>query len=455
MATEQVKAPKSVELGSNARQYLPGGVGASARYNPALGTALYVSRGEGARIWDVDGRSYLDFNLSHGATFLGHHHPGTTAAVREALDRGAICGYDSPSHTEFAKLLCETVPAAERVRFCNSGSEATLTAIRLARAVTDRRKVLKFWGHFHGLHDYVLYNAHSPNDAKPGQLITPNRESAGIPPELDSLMLVIPWKDQEALDLALRLHAHEIAAVIMEPINYNQGCIVASKEYMETVRRRCDEHGIVLIYDEVLSAFRTGPECAQGYYGVTPDLCSIGKAVANGVPIAVLAGRARIMDGLAPTGEAAHSGTYSGHLFAILAGLAALQEMRRPGFYDRLGTLAHRFYNGLNRIFTRHGLTAHAQGLGARFGIHFGRTEPVTNYAETVGEDKALAARFIRAAFDHGVYFHDYGRLVIGHHGFSAAHTEADIDEALTRIDDAVADLQRDRTRGTTASTRS
>lgn len=445
MATEQVKVLKSVELGNDARQYLPGGVGASARYNPALGTALYVSRGEGGRIWDVDGRSYLDFNLSHGATFLGHHHPATTAAVREALDRGAICGYDSPSHTEFAKLLNQTIPAAERVRFCNSGSEATLTAIRLARAVTGRQKVLKFWGHFHGLHDYVLYNAHSPNSATPGQLIAPNRESAGIPPELDSLMIVIPWKDPEALDLALRLHAHEIAAVIMEPINYNQGCIMASKEYMQAVRNRCDEHGIVLIYDEVLSAFRTGPDCAQGYYGVTPDLCSIGKAVANGVPIAVLAGRARIMDGLAPVGEAAHSGTFSGHLFAILAGLAAVNEIRRPGFYDRIEALANRLYSGLNRIFLRHGLTAYAQGLGARFGIHFGKAAPVTNYADTVNEDKSLAAQFIRAAFDRGVYFHDYGKLVTGHHGFSAAHTEADIDEALTRIDDAVADLQRKR----------
>jgi glutamate-1-semialdehyde 2,1-aminomutase len=455
MATEQVKTPKSIELGNDARQYLPGGVGASARYNPALGTALYVSRGEGSRIWDVDGRPYLDFNLSHGATFLGHHHPATTSAVRQALDHGAICGYDTPSHTEFAKLLCQTIPAAERVRFCNSGSEATLTAIRLARAVTGRMKVLKFWGHFHGLHDYVLYNAHSPHEAAPGQLIPPSRESAGIPPELDDLILVIPWKDPEALERALRQHAHEIAAVIREPINYNQGCIVASKEYMQSVRKRCDELGIVLIYDEVLSAFRTGPDCAQGYYGVTPDLCSIGKAVANGVPIAVLAGRARIMDGLSPIGEAAHSGTYSGHLFAVLAGIAALHEMRRPGFYDRIGAVADRLYTALNDIFTRRDLPAYAQGLGARFGIHWGLAEPVTSYAQTVREDRALAARFIRAAFDHGVYFHDYGKLVTGHHGFSAAHTDADIDEALNRIDDAAADLQRERARGAAAGAHS
>src|SRR5438445_2668582 len=436
---------KGDELRNEARRYLPGGVGASARYNPALGGALYVSRGEGSRIWDVDGREYIDFNLSHGATFLGHRHPSTVAAVKEALDRGAICGYDSESHTEFARMITRTVPAAERVRFCNSGSEATMVALRLARAVTGRRKLLKFWGHFHGLHDYVLYNAHSPTSAPAGHMIAPVRESAGIPSELDDLVLLIPWKDPEALDAILREQAGEIAAVIMEPINYNQGCITATKEYLETVRRRCTDCGIVLIFDEVLSAFRTGPGCAQGYYGVTPDLCTIGKAIANGIPTAILAGRASIMDELAPLGETAHSGTYSGHLFAVLAGIATLREITRPGFYDHINALASRLYAGLNEIFVRRGLPARAQGLGARFGLHFGVTEPVTDFAQTLGADRVTAARFVRAAAGRGLYFHDYGTLVTGHHGFSQAHTEADIAEALNRIDDAVASLRRER----------
>lgn len=432
------------ELRDEAKQYLPGGVSASARYNPALGGPLYVSKGEGSRIWDVDGREYIDFNLSHGATFLGHHHPSTTAAIHEALDRGAVCGYDTESHTEFGRILCHTIPSAERVRFCNSGSEATMVALRLARAATGRNKVLKFWGHFHGLHDYVLYNAHSPASAAAGHTIPPIRESAGIPPALDDLMIVIPWKDPEALDRVLREQGEEIAAIIMEPINYNQGCITATKEYMQTVRQQCTKHGIVLIYDEVLSAFRTGPSCGQGYYGVTPDLCSIGKAVANGIPIAILAGRASIMDLLAPVGEVVHSGTYSGHLFAVLAGIATLREITRPGFYDHINLVANHLYTGLNEIFARRGLAAWAQGLGARFGLHFGVTGPVSTFAETFKEDMAIKAKFVRAAADHGVYFHDYGTLVTGHSGFSAAHSNADIDEALGRIDDAVASLQRD-----------
>ena len=444
----------SVQLKKEAERYLPGGVGASARYSPALGSALYVARGEGGRIWDVDGREYIDLNLSHGATFLGHRHPSTMAAVREALDRGAVCGYDSVSHLEFARMLCETVPAAEHVRFCNSGSEATMVAIRLARAVTGRRKLLKFWGHFHGLHDYVLYNAHSPTTAGEGYRLPPMRESAGIPPELDDLVVVIPWKDPDALDAVLREQGEEIAAVIMEPINYNQGCIVATKEYLEGVRRRCTERDIVLIFDEVLSAFRTGPGCAQGYYGVTPDLCSIGKAVANGIPTAILAGRASLMDHLAPVGDAAHSGTYSGHLFAVLAGMATLREIKSPGFYDRIGAVADRLYSGLNEIFARRGLAAWAQGLGARFGRHFGVTGPVSSFEETLREDRAVAGRFVRAAAGRGVYFHDYGTLVTGHHGLSAAHTEADIDEALNRIDDAVAGLQRDQVRSEEAAGR-
>jgi glutamate-1-semialdehyde 2,1-aminomutase len=437
------KKTRSAELKAEAEQYLPGGVGANARYNPVLGQALYVARGEGCRIWDVDGREYIDLNLSHGATFLGHGHPTTVAAVHEALAYGAVCGYDTDKHVELARLICQTIPCAERVRFANSGSEATMVALRLARAVTGRRKILKFWGHFHGLHDYVLYNAHSPLEAQAGHPITPMRESAGIPPDLDDLVIVVPWNDQDALDAALAKSGPEIAAIIMEPINYNQGCIVPQEGYLEAVRRRCTERGIVLVFDEVLSAFRTGPDCAQGYYGVTPDLCTVGKAVANGLPIAIVAGRKDLMEHLRPGGDTAHSGTYSGHLFAVCASIATLREIQRPGFYDHILAAADRLYSGLNGIFARRGLKARAQGLGARFGIYFGITEPVVSVAQAWRQDGALTAQFIRAAADRGVYLHNYGSLVTGHHGTSASHTTADIDETLDRLDGAAAALAR------------
>jgi glutamate-1-semialdehyde 2,1-aminomutase len=441
-----VRNVRGEELKLEAERYLPGGVGASARYHPALGQALYVARGEGSRIWDVDGREYIDLNLSHGATFLGHRHPSTVAAVEEALGYGAVCGYETEKHVELAQMISETIPCAERVRFANSGTEATMVALRLARAATGRAKILKFWGHFHGLHDYVLYNAHSPNQGKAGQRLSPLRESAGIPPALDDLVIVIPWNDPEALDIVLREQGHEIAAVIMEPINYNQGCLVTTTEYLEMVRHLCTEYGIILIFDEVLSAFRTGPGCAQGLYGVIPDLCAVGKAIANGIPIAVLAGRAAVMDHLRPGGDTAHSGTYSGHLFAVLAAIATLREIRRPGFYDQINTRANRLYTGINEAFRRHGLPARAQGLGARFGLYFGVTEPVVSFADACRQDSVTAARFMRTAADRGVYLHSYGALVIGHHGFSAAHTAGDIEEVLDRLDSAAAALKQGQT---------
>jgi glutamate-1-semialdehyde 2,1-aminomutase len=227
----------------------------------------------------------------------------------------------------------------------------------------------------------------------------------------------------------------------MEPVNYNQGCIVARTPYMESVRKLATDHGIVLIYDEVLSAFRMGPGCAQEYYGVTPDVCVIAKAISNGVPLAVIAGKREIMDKFSPLGGVAHSGTFVGNLISVMAANAALHEITQPGFYDHIYAVADRLYGGLNEIFQRRGIPARAQGLGARFGIYFGITAEVRSYADTFGYDDKMASRFIRACHQRGVYFHSYGKLVRGHHGISAAHTLQDIDETLERIDSAVLEL--------------
>lgn len=439
----QVQETRMAALRERAAASLPAGVSASARVNAALGHPLHVSRGDGCRVYDVDGRPYIDFNLSHGATFLGHNHPTTRAAIERALAMGVVCAYETEHHTALAEAIRATIPCAERVRFANTGSEATLIAIRLARAVTGRPKLLKFWGHFHGLHDGVLYNAHSPAAlTDPGPYLTPVRESAGVPAELDATLLVVPWNDEGAIRQALAEHGEEIAAVIMEPINYNQGCITATPEYLRLVRNLTTKHGCVLIFDEVLSGFRTGPDCAQGYYGVTPDLCTLAKAIANGVPLAAVAGREDLMNGLAPIGGAAQSGTYTAHLFGVLAALATLDVIRTPGFYDGIGARAERLYGGLSELFSRHGIPARVQGLGARFGLYFGRTEPVRDHGDAVQSDAALAAAFIRACIAEGVYFHAYGSLVVGHHGISASHSEADIDEALERIDHALRELR-------------
>ena len=300
------------DLRAEAKRYLPGGVGATGRHNPCLGYALYLRNAEGCRIYDVDGKEYIDFNLAHGAAFLGYNHPATRQAMTTALEAGILAGYETEAHTDLARSITEIIPCAERVRYVNTGSEGTMVCVRLARARTCKHKILKFWGHFHGLYDYMMYNSHTPlTPVAPGSYVEPCAESAGMPPQMDDLVIVVPWKDEAALERAMREHGHEIGGIIMEPINYNQGCIVANTQYMQFVRDQATANDIVLIYDEVLSAFRTGPDCAQGYYGVTPDVCVLGKAVAAGAPLTIIAGKAEVMDQVGPLGEVAQSGTFT------------------------------------------------------------------------------------------------------------------------------------------------
>jgi glutamate-1-semialdehyde 2,1-aminomutase len=436
---------KSEALFDFANKYMVAGVSGSARLNAALGRPLYLTHGDGCRVYDIDGREYIDYNLSHGATFLGHNHPMVREGIEQALKMGVICAYETEYHSRLAELICQMVPCAEQVRFANSGSEATLAAIRLARTVTGRHKLLKFEGHFHGLHDYVVWNAHGParDDLPTYPYVPPQVESAGIPPQIADLMIIVPWNDQAAFQQAMREHGSEIAAVICEPVNYNSGCIVPKPGMLQLLREQATKHGAVLIFDEVLSAFRMAPGGAQEYYGVTPDVCTLAKAVANGLPLAVIAGRREFMQVLSPLGPAAHSGTYSGHLFAVLAAIASLHEIRQEGFYDRIFANATRLYGGLTKLFEGHSVPARVQGLGARFGIYFGVTKEVANYQDAARIDGEMGYRFIRACFERGVYFHNYGRLALGHHGFSAAHTPKDIDESLDRIDDALRAMKK------------
>jgi glutamate-1-semialdehyde 2,1-aminomutase len=270
-------------------------------------------------------------------------------------------------------------------------------------------------------------------------------ESAGVPPQLADLVIVIPWNDPAAFRQAMREREHEIAAVICEPVNYNSGCILPEPGMLELIREETAKRGIVLIFDEVLSSFRMAPGGAQEYYRVTPDVCTLAKAVANGLPLAVVAGKRDCMKVLSPLGPAAHSGTYSGHLFSILAGLASLGEITQPGFYDTIFTNATQLYTGLQGLFDAHQIPARVQGLGARFGIFFGITKEVKNYQDAARIDGELGHAFIRACFERGVYFHNYGKMALGHHGFSAAHTAADIAESLGRVEDAVKAMTKKR----------
>ncbi len=309
--------------------------------------------------------------------------------------------------------------------------------IRLARAFTGRTKLLRFEGNFHGYHDQVMFGSESLGELNP--TLVPN--SAGVVADLAEHIVQVPYNRPDLLEEAFARHADELTAVICEPVYYNAGCVLPTSEFMSTMRRLTTEHGVVLIFDEVLSAFRMCAGGAQEYLGVTPDLCTLGKAVGGGFPLSVFGGRADIMQRLMPEGDCQHSGTYNGHPVPVAAAGAAVRAYREPGFYDHIQAIGDRLCSGLGDIFKRHEITARVQWLGARFGIYFGVTDEVRNYADAQRHDKQMMLRFIRAAIERGVYFHDYGGMAC-HHGFCAATKQEDVDEALQRLDQAVQALR-------------
>jgi glutamate-1-semialdehyde 2,1-aminomutase len=426
-------------LYTDAQRYFPGGVTATARANVAIGHPFYVARGAGAYVYDLDGREYVDLCISHGASLLGHNHPRIRAAVERALELGVICAYETEHHVALAQLIAEMVPCAEMVRFAGSGTETVMHGLRLARAATGREKVIKFEGHFHGYSDFLNYSWAPPLDqAGPADAPFSYRESAGIPPRLDDLVVVVPFNDPAALEAAFARHGSATAVLMMEPINYDSGCVVPQPGFLKLCRELCDRYGALLFFDEVLTAFRMAPGGAQEYTGVVPDLCVLGKAFGGGMPISALAGRRDVMRHLRPEGQSELSGTYLAHLTAVLAAHAALETYREPGFYARLDAIGERFYGGFREIIERAGVPLRIQHVGPRFGMYFGITEEVINYRQAARQDKAMLKRFVAGCIARGVYIH-----MAAHHGFASAHDDVAIDRALAGIEGAVGELGR------------
>ena len=422
-----------------AQAHLPGGVSAAARVHASLGRPFLTARGEGAWVYDADGKAYVDMNTSNGASLLGHGHPAVKRAIQHALDMGLLCAHETEYQAEVARKLCEMVPCAEKVRFSGSGTETTWYAIRTARAFTGKRKIVKFEGHFHGYNDYLGYSAWPPPEAAGlAESPLPVVETAGIPPEVQELVIVLPWNDAAVLERTLQRHGRDIAAVIMEPINYNAGTIRPLPGYLEAARDLARASDVLLIFDEILSGFRTGPDCAQGFLGVTPDLCTLGKALGGGTPLSAFVGRAEIMDAVSPRGTAAHSGTFNAHLIPILAADAFLGEIARPEFWTNLREHEDFFYPALREVFRRAGLPVWVAALGARFSLLFGLEHEPRDYRQAAAYDRDLARRFFGAALDAGVYFHS-----AWHHGMSALHTRADLDRALEGIETAARRVAR------------
>jgi glutamate-1-semialdehyde 2,1-aminomutase len=431
---------KGDELFARASQIAPGGAAASVRLNRALGRVLYLARGDGAWIYDVDGNAYLDFCTSHGASILGHGHTAIVQSVARALEMGILCSHETEHHVALAGKVCDMVPGAEMVRLSGSGTESVMHAVRLARAVTGRDKLIKFEGHFHGYSEHVYWSTAPPADrAGPPGSPVPYCQSAGIPRELADYVVVVPFNDPDALERAIRTHRDDAAAVILEPVNYNSGCILPRPGFLEAVRQLTADNGLLLIFDEVLTAFRIAPGGAQEVYGVIPDLAILGKAIGGGLPISAIVGKRDVMGHLRPLGDAEHSGTYMGHLVPVMGALACLAELSASGVYPRLYALGDRLYRGVDDAVRRLGVRARLQYLGPRFFIYFGLDpdREVQDYRSAMAHDRAAALAFTREAAARGVYFHDYGGE-LAHHGFSTAHTEADIDTALEAVEGAL-----------------
>lgn len=421
----------SADLYALAQRYLPGGVtGPGRRADPAIGHPLYVRRGQGARIWDAEGRAYIDFQTSFGAALLGHGHPRIAAALQQAIELGSLCALETEEHVLAAQKLCALIPAFDMVRFSGSGTETTWHVVKLARAFTGKEQVVKFEGHFHGYNEYLQYNMTPPLDRALPNL---HVESPGFPAAMQQYVHVLPFNDGDAIERTLARHHDEIAAVILEPVNYNPGCILPRPRYLEHLREVTRRYEVLLIFDEILSSFKTGPSCIQGLYGVTPDLATVGKALGGGTPMSAFGGRRDIMERVLPLGPVVHTGTFVGHLLPIMATSAFLDVITEPDFYPTLLATCDHLYTGLRACLARRGVTARVQALGARFTILFGVEEEPVSYPDVAARDVDFAHRFTIEAYRRGLWM-----PAVAHLGISAAHTRADIDEALGIVDDVL-----------------
>ncbi len=418
-----------------AQQVLPGGVCASARANVALGHPFHVSRGDGAALFDLQGRRYVDMCTSHGASLLGHNHPAIKAAVQAALDLGILCACETEHQVLLARRLAEMVPCAEMVRFAGSGTETVMHGLRLVRCATGRNRFIKFEGHFHGYADALNFSVMPPLEhAGPAHRPLVYPESAGMPPQAGDDVIVVPFNDVPALEAAFAEHGHAVAALLMEPVNYDQGCILPLPGFAQRCRELCDQYGALLFFDEVLTAFRVAPGSAQETLGVNPDLCVLGKAFGAGMPISALAGRRAVMQHLKPLGTSQMSGTYLAHLTGVMAARAALDIYGAPNFYRDLSTRCDDFYREFQALITGSGVTVRLQFLGPRFGLYFGVRDEVTHYRQAARKNHDAENIFIRSCFASGVYFQPSP-----HHGFSAVHTSADLEEVLAAVAVALA----------------
>ena len=417
---------RNEDLFARAQKTIPGGVNSPVRAFRSVGGApRFFTRGAGAHVWDADGKRYIDYVGSWGPLILGHADPDTVRAVQAAAANGLSFGAPTEGEIDLAELLVERVPSMALVRLVSSGTEATMSAIRLARGFTGRDMLVKFEGCYHGHADSLLVKAGS------GMLTFGNPSSSGVPADLAQHTLVLDYNDAQQLHDAFAKHGDKIACVIVEPVAGNMNLIAPKQEFLKAMRELCTQYGAVLIFDEVMTGFRVGPGSAQGLYGITPDLSTFGKVVGGGMPLGAFGGRRDIMEKIAPLGPVYQAGTLSGNPLSVAAGLTTLKKIAAPGFYEALTARTSALVNGLAAAAKARGVKFSAQSVGGMFGVYFAATPP-TSYAEVMASDKEAFNRFFHAMLEAGIYLAPSAFEA----GFvSAAHTDADIAATLAAAD--------------------
>jgi len=389
---------KSKKLFDAAQKVIPGGVNSPVRAFRAVGgQPLFIDRAEGAYVWDADGNRYIDYVLSWGPLILGHANPQVVQALQQAAKRGTSYGAPTALETELAELVCDMVPSAEQVRFVNSGTEATMSVLRLARAFTGRDKIIKLQGNYHGHADFLLVQAGS------GVATLGLPDSPGVPQGTVQDTLTAPFNNLEAIEMLFKQQGEQIAAIILEPVAGNMGVIPPVEGYLEGLRQLCDQYGTLLIFDEVMTGFRVGLGGAQEHYGVTPDLTALGKVIGGGLPVGAYAGRQKIMQTVAPAGSMYQAGTLSGNPLAMTAGIETLKALREPGVFDGLVKDATRLCEGIGAAAEAAGIPVFQTQVGTMFCTYF-VDQPVTDWDSASMSNTQLYARFFRAMLERGVY---------------------------------------------------
>lgn len=411
------------EIFNQAKSYIPGGVNSPVRsFNSVGGTPFFTSRAEGSSLFDIEGKEYIDYVCSWGANIVGHANKTVVAKVTEALANGFSYGTPTELEVVFAKKICELVPSVEKFRLVSSGTEAVMSAIRLARGYTRRNYIIKFNGCYHGHSDSLLIKAGS------GLQTFGNPSSSGVPEEAVRHTLVLEYNDIDQLTEAFRVYPDAIATVVIEPFAGNMNLVRPTSEFIQQLRQLCSDYGTILIFDEVMTGFRVALGGAQQVLGIKPDLTTVGKVIGGGMPLAGFGGKAEIMDCLAPIGGVYQAGTLSGNPVAVTAGLAVLDLIQQPGFYLNLADSASSLMEGLKKIASEEGVTLSTDSIGGMFGFYFSDRVP-QSFAEVKEGNQELFNRFFHLMLDRGVFFapsmYEAGFI-------SAVHNNVIIDKTLT-----------------------